>query len=51
MEFEELSIEALIANMQYHQALAQRAMNEAKFNIERAELYEKELKRRGHKVE
>lgn len=50
MNFEELSNEALIANMHYHHALAERAMNEARYHMDRAKIYDDELKRRNVNV-
>jgi hypothetical protein len=50
MEFEELSNEALIANLHYHRALADRAMKEAAYHVERAKIFDAELKRRTDDV-
>jgi hypothetical protein len=50
MEFEELSNEALVANLHYHRALAERAMREASYHVERAKIYEEELNRRTKDV-
>jgi hypothetical protein len=47
MTFDELSNEALIANMHYHRALAEKAMTEAQYNMERAKIYDEELKKRA----
>lgn len=50
MNIDELSEEAIVANMQYHKALAERAMKEAEFHTERAKVYDEELKRRTKNV-
>jgi hypothetical protein len=50
MTFEELSSEALIANLHHHRELAEKAMKEADFHIERAKVYDEELKRREKNV-
>lgn len=50
MNFEELSTEALTANLLHHYALANRALEEARYHNERAKIYDDELKRRNVNV-
>jgi hypothetical protein len=46
MNLQELSLEALRANIQYHHAVAEKAKDNLQFNLERAKVFEDELKRR-----
>ena len=46
MNLQELSLEALRANISYHHAVAEKAKDNLQFNLERAKVFEDELKRR-----
>jgi hypothetical protein len=46
MNLQELSLEALRANIQYYHAVAEKAKDNLLFNFERAKVFEDELRRR-----